>query len=102
MEEIEVKRKANKIFGLEHWKGIALILAVYDIFAVSLSYFVALWLRFDCRYSQIPDNYYSNWLRFAPIYIVFSLFCFSALKLYRSFARATYLRNTSFAIIKEG
>ncbi|MBR1749254.1 MAG: polysaccharide biosynthesis protein [Ruminococcus sp.] len=63
------------------------MLAVYDAVAVSLAYFFALWLRFDCRYSLIPRNYYSNWLKFAPIYIVFSLCCFYFLRLYRSMWR---------------
>ncbi|MBR1383024.1 MAG: polysaccharide biosynthesis protein [Ruminococcus sp.] len=81
------KTKAGKRFSLEHWVGVALILAGYDIMAVTFSYFFALWLRFDCRYSLIPVKYYSNWGKFLPIYIIFSLICFYFLKLYRSIWR---------------
>ena len=34
---------------LEHWQLIALLLMVYDFAAVNLSYFLALWFRFDCK-----------------------------------------------------
>ena len=39
----------KKFFGMEHWVGIATFLRVYDAIFVSLAYFLALWLRFDCR-----------------------------------------------------
>ena len=52
--------KTKKLFGMKHWKGIALILGVYDAISVTVAYFIALWLRFDCRYSLIPEDYYLN------------------------------------------
>ena len=70
--------------GLQHWQVIALILAFYDIFAVNFSYFFALLLRFDFRYSAIPQNYYSIWLNFAPFYTVICILVFLKLNLYRS------------------
>ncbi len=100
MNDNNLKSKAHKIFGLAHWKGIAIMLAAYDAVTVSLAYFIALWLRFDCRYSLIPRDYYTNWLYFAPIYIVFSLGCFYYLRLYRSmwrFASYSELMRTAFA-----
>jgi hypothetical protein len=34
----------EKRIRLEHWQIIALCMMVYDIFAVNVSYFIALWL----------------------------------------------------------
>lgn len=34
-----------------HWKKVAFLLVCYDILAVNLSYFLALWLRFDCKFN---------------------------------------------------
>ena len=69
---------------MQHWHVIMLFLAAYDAAAVGLSYFLALWFRFDCRVSMIPVNYYSAWLHFAPGYIVFCLLVFARFHLYRS------------------
>ncbi|MBR1864509.1 MAG: polysaccharide biosynthesis protein [Ruminococcus sp.] len=60
---------------------------VYDAIAVSLSYFVALWFRFDCEYRAIPIKYKMAWAKFVPIYIVFCLLCFEFMKLYKSIWR---------------
>ena len=40
-------------FHLEHWQVVNIGLIVYDMLAVSAAYFLALWLRFDCRFSSI-------------------------------------------------
>ena len=77
----------HRFFGREHWVGISLFLAIYDILAVSMSYFLALWLRFDCRYSVIPDQYLLAWKYFTPAYVVASLFIFYILRLYKSIWR---------------
>ena len=33
--------------GLRHWQGVAIMLALYDVIAVNLAYFLSLWIRFD-------------------------------------------------------
>ena len=72
---------------IEHWQIIAFYLVVYDIAAVNLSYFGALWLRFDLRFSSIPETYLSAFLKFAPFYTVFCILVFAALRLYNSLWR---------------
>ncbi|MDE6746603.1 MAG: polysaccharide biosynthesis protein, partial [Oscillospiraceae bacterium] len=72
---------------LEHWKIISLYLAVYDVLAINFSYFAGLWLRFDLRYSSIPQEYLSAFLKFAPFYTVFTILVFVALRLYNSLWR---------------
>ncbi|MBO5572823.1 MAG: polysaccharide biosynthesis protein, partial [Clostridium sp.] len=72
---------------LKHWQGVALLLGGYDIVAVNLAYFLALWFRFDCRFSQIPNGYLEPWTRFAPLYTLAAIAVFSLLRLYRSLWR---------------
>ena len=71
-------------FTVEHWHIIAFYLIVYDALAVTGSYFLALWLRFDGQFSEIPDSYLTPWAKFAPIYAAFCLVVFWKLRLYRS------------------
>ena len=61
-----------------------LILVLYDIAAVNGSYFAALWLRFDLRFSMIPEEFLGPFLKFTPFYTVVCLLFFNYFKLYRS------------------
>ena len=80
--------KNNSLFRkVEHWQIITLLMMAYDAFAVSISYFVALWLRFDCSYSKIEPRYFNAWLKFVPVYIIFCITVFFMTKLYRSIWR---------------
>lgn len=78
---------------LEHWQIIAMYLAVYDAIAVNAAYFLALWIRFDCRYSEIPEVYLSSYLKFAPWYTIFSVVIFWLLRLYKSIWRFASYRE---------
>ena len=49
-KNISQKRK------LEHWEVVTLLLMLYDFLAIGLSYFAALWVRFDCRYNSIQKD----------------------------------------------
>ncbi|MBR3736301.1 MAG: hypothetical protein IKN07_10485, partial [Lachnospiraceae bacterium] len=55
---------------IQHWQFVAVALAVYDAVVLNLSYFLALWLRFDCRISMIEKDYIDAYVRFTPIYMV--------------------------------
>lgn len=68
----------------EHWKLISVYLVIYDIFAVNVSYLAALFFRFDMHISSIPPEYLHAFIKFAPIYTIFSLFVFHILRLYNS------------------
>ena len=98
-EKIKLNKKTKR---LQHWNMIAVCLVVYDIIAVSASYFAALMLRFDMRFSMIPPEYYWPWLRFAPYYAVYCVIIFSALRLYKSiwrFASITELERIIIATL---
>ena len=72
---------------IEHWQIIAVLLAVYDFAAMCLSYFLALWIRYDCQFSNIPLMYRNAWRMFVPAYAMVGLVIFIIFKLYNSIWR---------------
>lgn len=76
--------KTNKLM---HWHFITLGLVIYDVLAVNIAFFLALWLRFDCRISIIEPQYWDAFLAFTPIYTVICIAVFAAARLYRSIWR---------------
>ena len=81
-----MKRKETKR-RIEHWQIIALFLVLYDLIAVNLSYFLGLWLRFDCQYTAIPDELLTAFAKFIPIYGIVCLIVFKFMRLYNSIWR---------------
>ncbi len=82
-EELMRKAGRKKKF-MEHWQAIALWLMLYDVVAVNAAFLLALWVRFDCRYSMIPDVYLGAFLKFAPWYTVICIGVYWTLRLYKS------------------
>jgi len=79
--------KKGFAININRTKIAAILLLVYDIIAVNISYLFALWLRCDCSLSALSSNYaeyFKAWAMFAPIYTVISVLVFYAFKLYRS------------------
>ena len=58
--EIRCEKNHNNIKSV-FWQPITLLLMLFDLVAVTASYFLALWLRFDCRFSEIPQAFLSAW-----------------------------------------
>ena len=75
--------KKNK-FKFETWHIATIFLMIYDLLVMTGSYFVALLLRFDFNFEQIPAVNYEAWLKFLPIYLVVGIVVFWVLRLYRS------------------
>ena len=92
---------------LEHWKVIAVCLMVCDFLTIHLSYFLALWLRFDCVYSQIPGNYLADYLRFITLYTVGAIALFWGFRMYQGMWRfasygeliRTFLGSSTAAVL---
>ncbi len=87
---------------IQHWQIIALYLVVYDVVAVSLSYLLALWLRFDLSFNlMIKENWQhvATWLHFAPFYAILCVFVFGLLRLYRSIWRFASFKELQRIII---
>ncbi len=84
--------KSTKKKLLEHWQYVTAVLVLYDIVAIAFSYLIALWIRFDCRFSRIPGYYLDTYLHSILIYIVLCVVIFRILRLYRSIWRfASYI-----------
>lgn len=72
---------------VEHWQVISLLLVAFDFLAVIVSYFVALWVRYDCRYSAINPEYLHAYNRTILFYATFCVVVFGFMKLYKSIWR---------------
>ena len=98
--EINSEKQLNKKKRFEHAHFIMFMLVIYDLITVSLSFFAALLLRFDFRFSMIPATYLEPWIKFAPFYAIFCIIVFWLFKLYKSiwrFASFTELKRISIA-----
>ena len=77
-------KKKDKVYSFERLHIKDLLFMLYDMASVTVAYFFALWFRFDCRFSEIPENYLMAWLKFAPIYAVISVVVLWLFQLYQS------------------
>ena len=77
----------NKGKKLEHWMIIAIGLMICDFVMLHLSYFLALWIRFDCAYQAIPRNYLLTYLRFITPYSIGVILLFWLFRMYRTMWR---------------
>ncbi len=92
------KQKSDK-FTLTHANKIQLFLILFDIVAVNVAYFGALWLRFDCKYTTIEPQYIVAWTHFTPIYTVLVIIIFWLCSLYNSIWRFAGYKELSNGII---
>ena len=90
---MENEKKPKRWLGhIEHWQIIAVFLAIFDFVAICASYFLALFIRFDGAYSDIPKLYLEPYTRFifpcaGVSIIIFILFrMYSGMWRYASFS----------------
>lgn len=83
-KDTRMKKKTRK---LEHWQVVTLLLMLYDFTAVALSYCLALWIRFDCKFSRIETGYLQAYGKSILIYGLFCVVVFWFLRLYKSIWR---------------
>ena len=81
------KKRFSKPRMFEHWRIISFFLLIYDLIAANAAYFLALWVRFDCHFSEIPGTYLDAWLRFAPLNTLVVVLAFQFARLYQSIWR---------------
>ena len=72
---------------LEHWEIVTLFLIGYDFLVILASYFGALWIRFDCHFQSIPENYLQMYKQTILIYGIFCVAVFWIARLYKSIWR---------------
>ena len=73
--------------SLEHWQVMAICLMICDVISVCLAYFLALWLRFDCIYSHIPQYFRVAYALFTLPYALVAVGIFWAFHMYRGMWR---------------
>ena len=78
---LNVKKK------IEHWQVISILLMFYDFLTVIFSYFLALWIRFDCRISLIEPQYLKEYCNSIVFYAIFCVVIFYFARLYKSIWR---------------
>ncbi len=81
--------KHQKMNGrrFEHWQIMALCLMIWDFLAIHFSYFLALWIRFDCEYSAIPEQFLNPYLHFITAYSIGAIVVFWLFRMYHSMWR---------------
>mgnify|MGYP002856632353 CR=1 FL=1 len=72
---------------LERWQKTAICLMVTDLLTIHFAYFLALWIRFDCIYSEIPEQYLSAYVYFITAYSVVAIVIFWFFRMYKSMWR---------------
>lgn len=72
---------------IEHWQVITLLLMIYDFAAVTLSYGLALWVRFDCKMSMVEQKYFQAYSKSILFYAAFCVVMFWFMRLYKSIWR---------------
>ena len=90
--------KQGKRKTIKHWMWISAGLMVYDFVAIHLAYFLSLWIRFDCRFSLIPQVMLQHYVYSAPIYAFLAIGIFWFFRMYRCMWRfASYPELFRFA-----
>ena len=96
------KQKTGKRIRSRKWLVNALLLVLYDLIAIYAAFFLALWIRFDCRYLSIPAMYLQHYLGSISISAVVTVALGWMIHVYRSvwrYASYSELVRTLFAAI---
>lgn len=73
--------------NLKHWTKISILLLIYDFLAITACYFIALWIRFDGRFSLIDPDFLQTYTHTIFWYALFCVVVFWLMRLYRSIWR---------------
>lgn len=76
-------KESKKEIDFQKYERIAII-ALLDFLSIWISFFFALWLRYDLSFSGIPEEYLRFYHKFTPIWAVVSILIFVVFKLYNS------------------
>jgi len=77
-------------------------LMLYDMGVSAFSFFFALWIRFDCHFSEIPEYYLTAWLKFLPFYAVATIVVFWFFRLYQNIWRFAGFIELKLLVIASG
>lgn len=77
-----MKNEANKLDI--KWLQRALIIGVLDVLFIAGSFFIALWLRFEFRFSEIPREYLEGFLHTIGPWVIICIVVFALFQMYNS------------------
>ena len=89
---VSIDKKNRSSFEDFHMASV--FLALYDIVVSSGAYLAALWIRFDCKYTQIPHEYFAAWLKFMPLYAFVCVFVFGFSSCIKAFGSMQAFQNS--------
>ncbi|MBQ3210600.1 MAG: polysaccharide biosynthesis protein [Oscillospiraceae bacterium] len=92
------KNKKSR-FHFEHWQLISLALVIFDAMAVNASFYIALWLRYDCQFWDIPYFYVDILKFFAPVYALICVIVFWRCKMYNTLWRYAGMHELYLALV---
>ncbi|MBR6785235.1 MAG: polysaccharide biosynthesis protein, partial [Clostridia bacterium] len=93
------KTHTKRKFHFETWQIKAIFLMAYDVMVINVSYFWALWIRFDGVFSSIPEKYIDPYVHFIPIYTLITLVVFYLGRMYHSVWEYVSIRELMRAAI---
>ena len=93
------QRKEVRNKAIEHWQIIAALIAVYDFVSVCAAYFLALWVRFDCVFSEIPKTFFEPYKRFIFPYAAGCIVVFLVCRMYNSVWRYASIKELARTFI---
>ncbi|MCI6241143.1 MAG: polysaccharide biosynthesis protein [Clostridium sp.] len=97
--------KTQKKIKIQHWHIVAVMLMIYDVIAVNGAYALALWVRFDCRFSAIDLQYLEAWIEYIPLRTIVTLVVFLCMNMYKRiwrFLGINELLPMAYAVILAG
>ncbi len=72
---------------------------MFDIMVVNASYFLALWIKSDCKFSAIPEEIFDPFVYSIPLYSVITLAVFFVCRMYHSIWEYVSVRELMRAAI---
>lgn len=96
-----MKNKSSR-FQLQHWHKLALMMMLFDAFAVTVSYGLALWIRMDCNFSEINPVFMERYLVFVPVNVVICIGVFFLFRLYNSVWRFASVAEMTHVLLAVG
>ncbi len=90
--------KKQKRGLLEHWQIVSIGLALFDAVAVNAAFYIALWLRYDCQFAEIPFFYIDALKAISPIYAVICIIVFKLCRMYNTLWRFAGMHECYLAL----
>ena len=99
-----MKKKSNTPWIYARWALVRLALVIYDIFAVNVSYWLALVIRFyvGSEFNQYSLKYLPAFKAFAPWYTIGCIVIFLAFKLYNRMWKYAGLHDLNRIVLASG